>query len=67
MKTASANCPVCNKTVRAFKNEANHLIHGLTTVFTCGLWVIVWIIAAINAGKAPWRCQICGTPVEPHV
>lgn len=29
----------------------NHILHLLLTVFTLGLWAIVWIILALNGGE----------------
>jgi len=32
------------------KRPCNHALHGLLTLLTCGLWVFVWVPAAI-AGR----------------
>jgi hypothetical protein len=29
----------------------NHVLHAIITIFTCGLWAIVWIILAITGGE----------------
>lgn len=26
----------------------NHVLHGIISIFTCGLWAIVWIILALT-------------------
>jgi hypothetical protein len=31
------------------RQEVNHILHLLVSVFTCGLWVIVWLILAISS------------------
>jgi len=37
----------------------NHLPHILAAVFLCGLWLPIWIIAAMTY-TARWHCQFCG-------
>lgn len=32
--------------VVAFGSKPNHILHLLLTLFTCGLWAIVWIVVA---------------------
>jgi hypothetical protein len=31
-------------------HPVNHILHFLVTIFTCGLWVIVWILLVITGG-----------------
>lgn len=31
--------------------SANHVLHLLLTVFTCGLWAIVWLIVGLSSGE----------------
>lgn len=30
----------------------NHLMHGVLTVFTGGLWFVVWLVIALRGGKS---------------
>jgi hypothetical protein len=39
----------------------NHLLHFIITFFTCGLWIIPWVLIAIEAEFRPFRCPTCGT------
>jgi hypothetical protein len=32
-------------------NRVNHILHLLITIFTIGLWVIVWILLAASGGE----------------
>lgn len=32
-------------------SQVNHILHLLITLFTCGLWVIVWILLAVSQGE----------------
>jgi hypothetical protein len=34
-------------------SPAQHILHLLLTVFTCGLWGIVWIIRASRGNRVP--------------
>jgi hypothetical protein len=44
------------------RESARHLLHLLLTLATAGLWVVVWFLASYATG--PWRCSVCGAPVE---
>jgi len=37
--------------VIVYGGSANHILHLLLTIFTGGLWLIVWIIAAMASGE----------------
>jgi hypothetical protein len=64
MKQASAYCHVCERRVLAIGKAPNHILHFLITMFTCGLWVIVWILLAAGT-IGNYRCTRCGSPVSP--
>jgi hypothetical protein len=51
-------CRGCNRQVLAARRGTNHVLHLLLTIFTGGLWGIVWILSAVKIGG--WRCQACG-------
>lgn len=36
---------------RSKLTTAQHILHLLLTIFTCGLWIPVWIIRAIQGNK----------------
>jgi len=42
----------------------NHILHFLITVFTCGLWSIVWGLQMISyqmrRATSQYLCQTCG-------
>ena len=55
-------CPHSQKNTMAIGTTPNHVLHLILTIFTAGLWGIVWILIA--AGKiGGYRCAQCGTPV----
>lgn len=51
-------CKDCEKLVPVTSPGTNHILHLLLSIITAGIWVIIWILAAISSG--PWRCSICG-------
>jgi len=51
-------CASCNRNTLHQRRTANHLAHGIVTLFLCGLWIPVWFIAAMSKGN--YRCQTCG-------
>jgi hypothetical protein len=61
-KTTGKRCWHCQKNVMAQKNTPNHVLHLLLTIFTAGLWGIVWLIVTLsNIGG--YRCTQCGKAV----
>ena len=45
------NDPGVSAVLRKPGKEVNHILHFLITVFTCGLWVIGWIILTLTREK----------------
>jgi len=63
VKQAQAYCPTCARRVMATGQKPNHVLHLLLTVFTAGLWGVVWLLlAAGSAGN--YRCTRCGARVS---
>lgn len=61
-KQASRYCPHCDRRVLALGTKANHVLHLLLSLVSCGLWLPVWlIVAAATSGN--YRCARCGTGV----
>jgi hypothetical protein len=52
-------CKRCDKQVVVFRKGTNHILHLLLTIFTAGLWLLVWIGVGIKFGG--WRCTQCGS------
>ena len=57
VREAAGVCKSCGD-VMVRRKTANHVLHLLLTVFTAGLWLIVWVLTAIRIGG--WRCANCG-------
>jgi hypothetical protein len=54
-----AHCPTCQQS-RVFRKPRLHWAHETATIFTFGLWGIVWAAAALRRWREPWRCSFCG-------
>ncbi len=57
---SSRFCHRCNTQVLAQRERPNHVLHLLITCFLCGLWIPLWVYAAVR--DRPWLCQLCGGP-----
>ncbi len=40
----------------------NHILHLVLSLFTCGLWLPVWLIIVL-ASIGGYRCSKCGSKV----
>ncbi len=54
-------CPHCRVLVLAVKSTPNHAVHAVVSLFTCGLWLVVWAILGIISASSSYRCSHCGT------
>lgn len=55
---ATGWCEKCHRQVMLRRPGANHVLHLILTLVTCGIWSIVWILSSVRIGG--WRCTICG-------
>lgn len=53
-------CEACGKNTGHMREGANHIVHVLLTLFLCGFWLPIWIIAAVAAHSSPSICNNCG-------
>jgi hypothetical protein len=60
-RESSGYCHVCQRQVLVRKETPSNTFHLLMCVFTCGLWVFVWIGANLFNLFAKYRCTNCGT------
>ena len=52
-------CKTCGKPTMHLVERPNHILHLLLTVFTFGLWLIVWLFMGMSEKKA--TCAVCGS------
>jgi len=55
----SGYCRSCKTRSVVFRPGTSHLLHLLLSIITAGIWLIVWLLAAIKIGG--WRCSTCGS------
>jgi hypothetical protein len=56
-------CKACGKNQRVYvENPTKHVMHGILSLLTLGLWVIVWIFAGMSQKK--YACFHCGGPIK---
>ena len=60
----SKSCPKCKAITMhtGTKQEVNHVLHLIATLFLCGFWLPVWLFLAFATAleKTVWQCQKCG-------
>ena len=45
--------------VFTFVKTPNHVLHGILTVLTAGIWLIVWLVVAAGGGhKETWKIVV---------
>lgn len=57
MEHIQAYCKDCEKRIRAERKGTKHILHLILTIFTAGLWLIIWIGSSIKFGG--WSCPSC--------
>src|SRR3954468_17311178 len=60
-KESSGFCPTCQRQVVVRKEQKNDVFWLLAVLFSCGLFVIFWIISSLNRASQPYHCSVCGT------
>jgi hypothetical protein len=58
-KQLQLQCAGCEAVMPHTQPAPNHILHLLLTIFTAGLWLIVWIIIAMSGGGKA-TCSKCG-------
>lgn len=64
MAESGAYCLHCQAQRLYRREEPNHILHAIITLFTCGLWAVVWIVASVVTHR-PWLCTVCGLEWQP--
>jgi len=57
MRYKSGTCKDCGD-VKVEQTTPNHLLHLILSLFTVGLWAIIWLLAILRPRS--WRCSQCG-------
>jgi len=59
----SGLCGYCQRPVLGRREGVNHVLHAIISIFSCGLWLLVWAIIAVTSGSAEYACPTCGGKV----
>jgi len=59
IETTQKFCNQCQRLVPATREGANHILHLLLTLLTCGLWLLIWFGRSFTR-IGGWRCTVCG-------
>jgi len=51
-------CSTCRRQTASIRPRANHILHLILSLLSCGWWVPVWLLCALLPGAA--RCTVCG-------
>ena len=52
-------CKSCKKMTQHTQPSTSHLLHLVLSIFTVGVWIIMWIIIAASNSSAA-QCTECG-------
>jgi hypothetical protein len=64
MARQSIYCRYCERNKMHERQDVNHVLHLLLSVFCCAFWPFFWFGAvAINTWFDPWLCVDCGNAV----
>jgi hypothetical protein len=58
-KQIELQCRKCDAVIPHTRATTNHVVHLLLSVFTAGIWLIVWILVALSESKQA-TCSKCG-------
>ena len=51
-------CKTCGKNVKREAKGTSHILHLILSIFSCGIWMPIWILCAMSA---TWTCSECGS------
>jgi len=57
--TKGGYCKDCQAKRVLTRPGTNHILHLLLSIFTAGLWLIIWLGVGIKMGG--WSCGTCGS------
>jgi hypothetical protein len=62
MNITKGFCHDCDKNVKLQKKGLNHILHIILTIFTLGVWGLIYVVLLIAAlGGFGWKCSECGS------
>jgi hypothetical protein len=59
LNTRLKSCPNCAEVVVCVRPAINHWMHFALTLFTSGIWAVVWLIVFLIDRRKPFMCSDC--------
>lgn len=59
-QTIQRHCATCQGPRPFDRPGTSHILHLLLTVFTAGLWLLVWVPLMLLGGGGAYHCRYCG-------
>jgi hypothetical protein len=53
-------CAYCQRPVLGRREGVNHVLHAIISIFSCGLWLIVWLVLVLSDPSNEYACPNCG-------
>lgn len=63
IEEAGGYCDYCQRPVLGRRQGVNHILYAILTIFSCGIWGLVWLIQSL-AGAGDYACPNCGGHVR---
>lgn len=64
IEEAGGWCDYCQRPVLGRRQGVNHVVFALLTLFSCGLFGLVWILLSLVGSNAPYSCPTCGHQIR---
>ncbi len=61
MQQLSLQCAKCDAVMPHNAAVTNHILHLLMSLFTIGIWLVVWLVVAVKNADTKAKCVKCGT------
>ncbi len=60
-------CEWCEQETPQQRKTPDHLVHGVLTLLTGGLWAVSWASMCLVMRAEVWRCARCRAPQTLHL
>jgi hypothetical protein len=64
IEEAGGYCDYCQRPVLGRRQGTNHVLFALLTLFSCGLFGLVWLLVVMVSSSAPYFCPTCGRMIR---
>ena len=70
--TENRACDECGRMYSVTVTKPNHVFHAIMSIITMGLWIVIWLLAMLEAGGQNWFrgrrfiCRSCARNQAPR-